>query len=260
MTAVKLDYYDVLGVPRNADAEAIRRAFHAQVRECHPDVSDDPSDHRRFRELAQAYDVLSKPEARRLYDQYGYRGPGNHGFEYDDDAADGEEPLRGEDVHLDVLLEAKEAARGVSKLVTFDAAVRCEPCAGMGLLGEPDPDCPDCDGTGEVHEISNLASARILRIEPCPTCAIETCEDCDGAGVVLDERLLRVKIPPGIVDGDQLRVSGEGGAGEPGAPAGDLLLELAVKPRPIDSPLVRYLAVAGMLLAVTVLVAYLLLA
>jgi molecular chaperone DnaJ len=259
MAAVKADYYEVLGVARNADQEAIRRAFHALARDCHPDVSDSPEDHRRFRELAQAYDVLSKPESRRLYDQYGYRGRGNHGLEYEDDA-EGEAPLRGENVHVRVTLEAREASRGASKLITYDAAVMCETCEGTGLLGEPDADCPECEGTGQVREVSNLASARILRIEPCPECAVETCDDCDGAGVVIDERLLRVRIPPRISDGDQLRVAGEGGAGEPGAAPGDLLLELEVQSRPLDSPLVRYLALAGLLVAVTVLVAYLLLA
>jgi molecular chaperone DnaJ len=257
VAAVKPDYYEVLGVPRDADVEAIRRAFHALARDCHPDVSDAPEDRQRFTDLAEAYGVLSKPASRLLYDRYGYRGRGNQWF--DDEAADGEPAPRGENVHACIELRAKEARRGTARLMQYDAPTLCAICEGLGVIGEPDPECPDCGGTGQIREISNLAAARILRIETCPACGVEPCDECDGTGVVEAERRLRVRVPPGIEDGDQVRVTGEGGdAGAFGIP-GDLLLEITVIPKPEDPAFVRYLALAGALAAAALLVAYLLL-
>jgi molecular chaperone DnaJ len=257
MAAVKPDYYEVLGVSRDADEETIRRAFHELARDCHPDASDAPEDHQRFRELAEAYGVLSKPASRLLYDRYGYRGRGNQGF--DDEAGDGDPPPRGENVHARIELGASEAKRGTARLMQYDAQTLCAVCDGHGVIGEPDPDCPDCDGTGQIREVSNLAAARILRIETCSACGVEPCDECDGTGVVEAERRLRVRIPPGIEDGDKVRVTGEGGdAGADGIP-GDLLLDIIVIPKPEDLPVVRYLAFAGALAAAAFLVAYLLL-
>jgi molecular chaperone DnaJ len=257
VAAVKPDYYEVLGVPRDSDEETIRRAFHSLARDCHPDASDDPEDHERFRELAEAYGVLSKPASRLLYDRYGYRGRGNQGF--DEEAGDGDPPQRGESVHARIELRASEAKRGTARLMQYDAPTLCAVCDGYGVIGEPDPECPDCGGTGQIREVSNLASARILRIETCPACGVEPCDECEGTGVVEAERRLRVRIPRGIEDGDQVRVTGEGGdAGADGVP-GDLLLNIVVIPKPVDPPLVRYLALAGTLAAVALLVAYLLL-
>jgi molecular chaperone DnaJ len=256
--AVKVDYYEVLGVPRDADEDAIRRAFHARARDCHPDVSSSAEDHQRFQELAEAYGVLSKPASRLLYDRYGYRGRGNQAFA--GDVEEGEQPReRGANVRAGLELEAYEAARGARKLVRFEAEAECPKCEGTGVLGEPDPDCPECGGTGQVREVSEVAAARILRIEACEACEIEPCDECEGTGIVVAERVLRVRVPPGIEDGDQLRVSGEGGIGGRDAPPGDLLLDLAVRPEPRDPRLVRYLALAGMLAAMALLVAYVLL-
>jgi molecular chaperone DnaJ len=255
VAAVKQDYYEVLGLPRDADEEAIRRAFHTLARDCHPDVSDDSEDHERFRELAEAYGVLSKPASRLLYDRYGYRGRGNQWVE--DETDDGEPAPRGENVHARIEIRAKEARRGTARLLQYEAPTLCAVCDGMGMLGEPDPECPDCGGTGQIREVSNLAAARILRIQTCSTCGVEPCDECEGAGVVDAERRLRVRIPAGIDDGDQVRVSGEGGdAGADGVP-GDLLLELTVIPKPQDPASVRYLALAGALAAVALLLAYL---
>jgi molecular chaperone DnaJ len=256
--AVKVDYYEVLGVPHDADEDAIRRAFHALARDVHPDVSSSPEDHMRFQELAEAYGVLSKPASRLLYDRYGYRGRGNQA--YAGDVEDGDEPrARGANVHASVELEAYEATRGARKLVRYEAEAECPSCEGLGVLGEPDPDCEECDGTGQIREVSEVAAARILRIENCAACGLEQCDKCDGTGIVVAERVLRVRVPPGIEDGDQLRVTGEGGIGDPDAPPGDLLLDLFIRPEPRDPRLVRYLAVAGMVAALALLVTYLLL-
>jgi molecular chaperone DnaJ len=255
VTAVKPDYYEVLGVQRDADEETIRRAFHALARDCHPDVSDAPEDQQRFRELAEAYGILSKRESRLLYDRYGYRGRGNQRAE--DEADDGEPAPRGDNVHARIELSAKDARRGTARLLQYEAPTLCDVCDGYGTIGEPDPECPDCAGTGQVREVSNLAAARLLRIETCASCGLEPCDECDGTGLVDAVRRLRVRIPAGIEDGDQVRVAGEGADAAGDGVAGDLLLELAVIPKAEDPAGVRYLSLAGAVAAVLLLVAYL---
>jgi molecular chaperone DnaJ len=258
MAAVKSDYYEVLGVRRDADAETIRTAFHARARDCHPDVSDSPEDHRRFRELAEAYGVLSKPASRLLYDRYGYRGRGNQGF--DDKLWESRDrPPRGENVHGRIEIRAYEAEGGTRRLVRYEAPAPCGTCEGSGVIGEADPKCAVCGGTGQQRQVSHLDVARILRIETCPECGVDPCDECEGTGVVEAERRLRVRIPPGVEDGAQVRVAGEGGAGGPGGVPGDLFFDIDVSPEPRDRPFVRWLALAGMLAAVALLVAYLLL-
>jgi molecular chaperone DnaJ len=258
VAAVKSDYYEVLGVPHDADEEAIRRAFHLLARDCHPDVSDEPEDHRRFRELAEAYGVLSRPASRLLYDRYGYRGRGNQRF--DAEAEEGPPLPRGDNVHARISLRESEARRGTARLMRYEAPTLCMVCEGRGVIGQADPDCPDCRGTGQVREISEVAAARILRIEACSACGVEPCDECDGTGVVEAERRLRIRIPAGVEDGDQVRVAGEGGdAGADGVP-GDLFVDISVLSAAGDSPAVRYLAFAGALAAAALLVAYLLLA
>jgi molecular chaperone DnaJ len=259
VAAVKADYYDVLGVDRDADEEAIRRAFDAGARTCHPEVSDDPADHRRFRELAEAYGVLSSSASRLLYDRYGYRARGNHAFGEDMDK-EGDGRRRGQDVHAPLELEWFEAEEGARKLIRYPAPSMCAVCDGRGVLGEPDPECDECLGMGQIGEVDDVAAARIPRIEMCPLCGVDPCDECGCAGIFEAERLLRVRIPLGVKAGDQLRVAGEGGIGERGGPPGDLLLEIDVTPEPRDARLVRYLALAGLVVAVGLLVAYLLLA
>jgi DnaJ-class molecular chaperone len=224
VVAVKADYYDLLGVSRDADEEEIRRAFCERAYACRRDVSDDPADHVRFGELAEAYGVLSDPASRVLYDRYGLRegGDGVLGDDLDDPLY---EPLPGRDVHARLELDCVEAEEGARKLVRYDAPSTCPGCDGRGVGDDPILDCDECDGTG----------------------------------VVDDERWLRVHVPRGVHDGDKLRVVGEGGDGEPGAAPGDLLLELDVLAQPRDPRLVRYLALAGMAAAMALLVAYLLL-
>jgi DnaJ-class molecular chaperone len=232
VAAVKPDYYEVLGVPHDADEETIRRAFHALARDCHPDLSDEPQDHRRFRELAEAYGVLSRPASRLIYDQLFEAGSG--------DAA----PLpRGENVHVRIELRPRHAKRGTARLMRYDAPTLCGVCDGRGVVGESDP---------------AILIARILGIES-PTGPVETCDECDGTGLVESERRVRVRIPPGVEDGDRVRVAGAGGhAGDDGVP-GDLFIDIRVAAERDDPAAVRYLSFAGMLAAAALLIAYLLL-
>ena len=141
MPAVKADYYAVLGVPRDADEETIRHAFHALADDCHPDVSDAPEDHRRFRELAEAYDVLVEavvPAPLRQVRLPGARQPGAF------PAGRGRRARHaGDDVRAGIELEAYEALRGARKLIRYEADTECPSCEGVGVLGEPDPECPN---------------------------------------------------------------------------------------------------------------------
>lgn len=256
MAAAKTDYYEVLGIPRNADEAAIRRAFHALARECHPDVDSSPDAGHRFRELAEAYSVLSKHEARLLYDRYGYRGRGNQGF---DEALWEARPYvpRGENVHLDVELRAFEAEEGTRRVVEYEADVRCNGCMGRGVIGQPDPDCKVCGGTGRRRQVANLDAARFLQIATCPACGSETCPLCQGSGKASADRRIRLRIPPGLEDGAQLRVRGDGHYAGLGSIPGDLLVDVSVLPAPRDPRVVRYVAFMLLLVAVATLVVYL---
>jgi curved DNA-binding protein len=212
------DYYEILGIPRTADASSIRRAFHTLVREWHPDVADAPDAEARFRALAEAYSVLSKPEARRLYDKYGYRGQGNDALRqiaWDEPLTD---TMRGSNVDIDLDLREFEAERGSRPTVTFHVQAVCPECEGA-----------DTDGS---------------------------CERCGGSRVVEVERRLRVHTPPGLDDGAQLRVAGEGNHASSDGIPGDLLIRVHVLPAPRDPRAVRYVALALLLVAVAALALY----
>lgn len=259
MAAVKRDYYEVLGVPRDADVESIRRAFHGLARDWHPDVADAADAEERFRELAEAYSVLSKREARLLYDRYGYRGRGNQGFDEALWQARPRSAPRGENVHVGIELRSFEAVEGTRRLVTYQAVTRCKACMGRGSVGVPDPGCEYCGGTGRKRTVSNLDVANLLQIEPCSACVGEACPLCDGEGTVPAERRIRLLVPAGIQDGTQLRVSGDGNDAGAGSIPGDLLIRVKVIPPPRDPLVVRYAAFALMVVAIGVLLLYVLL-
>jgi DnaJ-class molecular chaperone len=221
MALVKRDYYEVLGVSPDADDETIKRAFHELARDWHPDVADAPEAEARFRELAEAYSVLSKRESRVLYDRFGYRGRGNAAF---DEMVPVVDVARGENIHADLELRSFEAEAGTRRVISFHAIVRCPSCMGSGTL-EPDA-------------------------EPCP--------QCDGRGTVETERRLRLRIPPGAVDdGALLRVAGDGNDAGAGSVPGDLLVRVRVVPAPKDPRSVRYIAFALLLVAIVALALYL---
>ncbi len=257
MAAVqKRDYYEVLEVERDADADAIKRAFHALARDWHPDVSDSPDAEARFRELAEAYAVLSKRERRLLYDRYGYRGRGNQGF--DEALWEARPPVatRGENVHIDVELRSFEAIEGTRRIVNYKAAVRCKACMGRGSVGLPDPNCEYCGGTGRRRQTLALYFSDLLQIEECPECVAEKCRQCQGEGIVQAERRIRLLVPPGVQDGSQLRVGAEGNDLGAGSIPGDLLVHVKVLAPPRDPRIVRYAALVLLLVAVATLILY----
>jgi molecular chaperone DnaJ len=256
MAAVKRDYYEVLGLPKDADDEAIQRAFHSLARDWHPDVADAPDAEARFRELAEAYGVLSKREARLLYDRYGYRGRGNQGF---DEALWEARPAvatRGENVYVAIELRSFEASDGTRQIVSYEAVARCKACMGRGSVGLPDPECDYCGGTGRKRTLSSLEVAHLLQIEPCPDCVAEACSQCGGEGTVTAERRIRLVVPPGVQDGAQLRVGGDGHDAGAGSIPGDLFVSVKVLPPPRDPRLVRYAALVLLIAAVATLVLY----
>ena len=237
------DCYAVLGVPKSANREAIRRAFRRLARKLHPDVSELPDAEERFRELSVAYSVLSNPRARSLYDRFGYRGRGN-GFGSRRSASSG--PILAE-----VELDTFDAARGTRREVRYTRREHCVACSGERVAaGAQTGRCETCGGTGRLRVSSGLGVAHWLQVEDCPDCGGERapskhCPECEGAGSVTEERVVNVRIPPGVEDGTRLRIIGE--------PQDEHLL-VRVRPLPEDSRLVRTIAAVLLVCAVALFV------
>jgi molecular chaperone DnaJ len=257
MATTGRDYYEVLGVDRGASDADIKKAFRRLARELHPDVNEAPDADERFREVAEAYEVLSNSERRQLYDRYGHAGlrsggftPGHFDFGslsdifsafFGDDLFGGATTrrARGADIAAEVAIELGEAARGVTREVPFAVAVPCEHCGGSGAEpGSAVVTCPTCSGAGRLREVSRSVFGEFVRTQTCPACAgtgqqiEQVCERCEGAGRTLEERALEVKIPAGIHDGQRIRISGEGHAGMLGGRAGDVYVLVHVRPDP----------------------------
>ena len=249
--AMARDYYEILGVPRDASDEDIKRAFRGRARELHPDVNPDPEAEARFKELAQAYEALADPETRAVYDRYGAEGlRGRPGPEFADfgsfqdlfDAFFGGDvfgrrggPRGGDDVGVAVEVSFVESAQGVTRTVEYDAVGSCPACEGSGAApGAEIVRCPSCGGQGHVRQVARGPFGQFLRQQVCPQCQgggdvpSESCPACEGRGRVPTVQSLSVDIPPGIANGQRIRVSGRGGAGERGAAAGDLYVVVAV--------------------------------
>jgi molecular chaperone DnaJ len=256
MATTERDYYELLGVARGANESDIKKAFRRLARELHPDVSEAPDAHDRFREVVEAYEVLSKTETRELYDRYGHAGLRSGGFQpgqfdfgslsdlfaafFGDDLLAGRGGrARGADLAAAVEIELVEAANGTSRDVPFQVAVTCSHCGGDGAEpGSEITTCPTCGGSGRLQQVSRSVFGEFVRTQTCPTCSgsgrkiEQPCSVCDGAGRVLEERRLEVDIPLGIHDGQQIRIGGEGHAGGLGARAGDVYVQVHVRPDP----------------------------
>jgi molecular chaperone DnaJ len=164
---------------------------------------------------------------------------------------------RGENVHVGIELRNFEATEGTRRLVHYEAVVRCKACMGRGSVGLPDPECEYCGGTGRKRTVSSLEVANLLHIEACPACIAEPCSQCGGEGTVSTERRIRLLVPPGVQDGVQLRVGGDGNDAGAGSIPGDLLVRVHVLPPPRDPRLVRYTAFALLIVAIATLALYL---
>jgi molecular chaperone DnaJ len=237
----------VLGVPRDADAETIKKAFRAGARSLHPDVSTDAGAPEKFRVLTEAYAVLSKSSTRLLYDRFGYRGRGNGWFTPAGARAATEFLRRRTPPVAEVLVDEFEAKRGVRRKVRWTRSETCGACGGDGAAsGALSMTCPACVGNGRWRVESSLAAGeRLLQIETCPTCSgrgtlpSESCGECRGSGLTETRRNAEVLVPPRAADGERLPV-GEGSRET---------VVVRVLAAPSDSAVVRYVAVLGLLVA-----------
>jgi len=255
--AMPRDYYEVLGVTREAGEADIKKAFRRLARELHPDVNDhDPAAEEKFKEAAEAYEVLSDPERRSIYDRYGHEGltsggyaPSFEGFgSFSDifDAFFGGDvfgfggrsggAMQGGDVAVTAEVELADVAAGTSVEVAFDAVQGCEHCKGNGAEpGTPIETCPRCEGSGQLRTVSRTPFGQMVRAVVCDACAgegkiaREPCRECRGRGRIARRRKLKIDVPEGIEDGQRIRLSGRGHVGERGGPPGDLYVLVHVR-------------------------------
>ena len=254
---MKRDYYEVLGVERGADERDIKKSFRRLARELHPDVNQhDPEAEEKFKEAAEAYEVLTDPERRSVYDRYGHDGLQSSGFSSNfsgfgsfgdifDAFFGGDSPFgggmrgaasQGGDVAVAVEVSLEEAARGASVEVEYDAVDVCEHCRGNGAEpGTPIETCTRCEGAGQLRAVQRTAFGQLVRQVVCDVCGgdgkipKEPCAECRGRGRKAGRRKLSVDIPPGIADEQRIRLTGRGHAGERGGPAGDLYVLVRVR-------------------------------
>ncbi|GAB2459040.1 molecular chaperone DnaJ [Nocardioides hungaricus] len=254
------DLYELLGVDRDADGDAIKKAYRRLARQYHPDVNPDPAAQERFKEVSLAYEVLSDPSKRAAYDRggdpFGGMGGGfggqGAGFSFTDimdaffgggGSGGGRGPRprerRGQDALIRLEVTLAEAAFGVTREIKVDTAVLCGTCHGEGTAPGTRPiPCETCRGAGEVAHVQRSFLGEIRTLRPCAACRgfgtviPDPCRECSGDGRVRSRRTLTVKIPAGVDDGTRVQLSGEGEVGPGGGPAGDLYVEMHVAPHP----------------------------
>ena len=255
------DYYEILGISRNADPEELKRAYRRLARKYHPDVNKEEGSEEIFKEINRAYEVLSEPETRTRYDRFGEAGvsgaAGAAGFQDFTDMggfADIFEsffsgfsgsagqpsrrrgPVRGDDLRLDLKLGFKEAVFGGEKEIKISHLETCATCSGSGAKPGTRPrTCPTCSGSGQVRRATRTPFGSFTQVSTCPACngtgeVIEDrCDTCSGSGQKQESKKLKITVPAGVDNGTRLRVSGEGDTGQRGGPAGDLYVYLFVK-------------------------------
>ncbi|NJD28099.1 MAG: molecular chaperone DnaJ [Chloroflexi bacterium] len=250
------DYYEVLGVERGASDADIKKAFRRLAQQWHPDVNQDEAASQRFKEISEAYQVLSDPERRQRYDLFGSVEGGDAfsggfaGFADIFDAFFGAtagggaatrrgRPAAGSDLRYDLRITFEEAVLGTEKEIEFPVLGRCDTCGGSGAKpGTQATTCPQCNGRGEVRAVRQTMLGQMINVTACPRCHGEgrivesPCETCRGEGRTERRRQLRVTIPAGIDEGHQIRLSNEGEVGRRGGPAGSLYVAVHVAPHP----------------------------
>lgn len=258
------DYYEILGVTKEATKEEIKVAFRQKARKLHPDVNKAPDAEERFKELGKAYETLSDDNKRATYDRYGEDGLKNAGFDTNGPFAGGfgdindifesffggfggfgfggggvdpNAPQRGEDLRYDVKLKFEEAAFGINKEIKFDHLETCPDCHGTGAeAGTQKKTCPQCNGSGQVKTVTRTPLGNFAQITTCPHCKgkgqviDKPCKTCKGHGQVNKEKKVEIKIPAGVDNMSKIRVSKEGDCGINGGPNGDLFVVIHVEP------------------------------
>ncbi len=251
------DYYQVLGVTREASQQDIKQAYRRLARKYHPDVNDATDAEERFKEINEAYEVLSDTEKRSMYDRFGTVKPGVGGFNGFHDPFDifaevfgnfggfgfgtgtRRGPHRGRDIRSRLDITFEEAAFGVEKEIAVQRMEACDRCDGSGAEPGTQPQrCPECNGTGQVRRAQQTFLGSFVNISECPRCegkgkiVTNPCQNCQGSGKVYHRRRLSVRIPAGIENGMSIRLAGEGESGERGGPPGNLYVNVHVKPHP----------------------------
>jgi molecular chaperone DnaJ len=256
----KRDYYEVLGVPRDVSVDDLKKAYRRLARKYHPDVNKEASAEGQFKEINEAYEVLSDPEKRSRYDRFGHSGVqggnagapgfGGFGFGFDDifDSFFGgmrtggsarRRPQRGQDLRYDMTISFEEAVFGCGKEAEVARHEPCTTCGGTGAKPGTTPvRCRDCNGTGEVRHVQRSILGSFVNVGTCPRCRgsgeeiSAPCPECAGQKMVTRSRRLSVKIPAGVDDGTRIRLTGEGELGAMGGPPGDLYVFVTVEPHP----------------------------
>ncbi len=267
MADTKRDYYEVLGIQKGATEDEIKKAYRKKARECHPDLHpDDPSFVEKFQEVNEANEVLSDPQKRQRYDQFGHAGVdpsygggdmggfggfgdmgdilenifGGFGFGGGTSRSSANAPRRGADINESIVISFMEACRGKKQELKVNRMAVCETCRGSGAdSGTSAEVCPDCQGRGSVKTTQRTPFGAISSTKPCPHCGGKgkiiknPCNKCRGAGRVRTAKTVSFDIPEGIADGQTIRLSGQGDSGVNGGPAGDLNVTISVKPHPL---------------------------
>ncbi|HDJ99731.1 MAG TPA: molecular chaperone DnaJ [Firmicutes bacterium] len=266
---MKKDYYEILGVDRNATPEEIKRAYRKLVKKYHPDLhKDDPEAAKKMAEINEAYEVLSDPEKRKRYDMYGSADIPTGGFSYEqegfpygdffkdfdfgfEDIFDTffggfgttrerrkERVRRGGDLYYRLTIDLVDVLKGAEKEIEIEREEICDRCGGSGVEpGFEKEVCPECGGTGQVKRVQRTIFGQFVTVTVCPRCHGEgyinthPCKACRGSGVVRRSRRIKIKIPPGIEDGMRIRLKGQGNQGKNGL-NGDLYIEVNVRPHP----------------------------
>lgn len=257
------DYYEILGVSKDASKDEIKSAFRKRARELHPDVNKAPDAEEKFKELGKAYDTLSDDNKRATYDRYGEDGLKNAGFDTGGPFAGGfgnlndifesffggfggfgfggmhdpNAPQRGDDLRYDIKIKFEDAVFGLEKEIKFQHLEVCPDCNGTGAQkGSSPKTCPQCNGAGQVQTVARTPLGSFSQISVCPQChgsghvIDKPCQTCSGQGHLNKERSVLVKIPAGVDNMSKMRVSGEGDCGVNGGPNGDLFVVIHVEP------------------------------
>ncbi len=257
------DYYDLLGVGRDADADSLKRAYRRLARQYHPDINKEPGAEERFKEIGRAYEVLGDPQTRARYDQFGEAGVGGAAGMPDmgdmggfadlfetffsgfggagptPGRAQQRGPQQGDDLRYDLTVEFTQAVFGQEKEIKIPHLETCDSCGGSGSKpGSAPATCNTCAGAGQVRRATRTPFGSFTQVAECPTCGgtgqviVDPCSACGGKGIKQVRKKLRINIPAGVDTGTRLRVSGEGNAGLRGGPSGDLYVFLKVKSHP----------------------------